>query len=751
MEKSASIISKNHKTINLIWITLFLIFVITIISNSILKKSKSKTINQYYQSYNYILEGFSQALNYCFLNYQSSLDLIDTKDFQSKTSDDIMRSLESAYSNTNPDFRKLFYILPDCTVLFSDYHIDDYSDALDFEVLKNIQHKYFVSELIHARGSDEFLFNIILPVKNYNGQIIGALGASVNAERLIKVFQSIKLGELGSIGLIDSKGFFIIHKDSKMIGQKFSPPSTKYEHITSEYLINQSDGYIVTENSDGEEIDLFYKKNESTNWTLLVGTSHKRIEDIYNDYSNTNTVLISLFLLCFIILAIQSILIIHHYTQKKLITVDIDPLTNLMTRARFEIEAEKLIKKYPKNKFMLMECDIRGFKFVNQNYGGQQADNLLIYFSKIINEIATARDGLAGRGFADHFYLFFKVSSIHRAVAEFKQESEIHNEQIKNYEISFFPKFGISFLLPEGEEPRKTIQEMIGQASFAKSTIKDNMLTQYALYNSHLLEKVNRERFIEAHMEAALDNEEFFVLYQPKIELLTEKVVGAEALVRWNSPKLGVLKPDEFIPLFERNGFIKKLDFYVYKKVFKFLNRLLSENNKVVPISVNMSRNHSKPEKFMHDFLALFKQFNIPSNLIEIEILERSVMGGNTLKTFAQLLHQEGFTVAMDDFGSGESSLNMLSQIPVDVLKFDRTFLDSSTDETGNINSDSANFLQTLIDLSKNLRKQTIFEGVETKAQIDFLKGIDCDQVQGFFFSKPLTEIDFIEYLKDHS
>lgn len=251
-------------------------------------------------------------------------------------------------------------------------------------------------------------------------------------------------------------------------------------------------------------------------------------------------------------------------------------------------------------------------------------------------------------------------------------------------------------------------------------------------------------------MEAALQNGEFFVLYQPKINLISEKVVGAEALVRWNSPKLGLLRPDEFIPLFERNGFIKKLDFYVYKKVFTFINKMISTNQKMVPISVNMSRNHSKPEKFMHEFLSIFNEFNIPPNMVEVEILERSFMNENTLKTFTDLLHQEGFSVAMDDFGSGESSLNMLTQIPVDVLKFDRTFLVSSTADDGSIDSTSANFIETLIVLSKDLKKQTIFEGVETKEQIEFLKNIECDQVQGYYFSRPLTELDFVEYMKEH-
>ena len=251
-------------------------------------------------------------------------------------------------------------------------------------------------------------------------------------------------------------------------------------------------------------------------------------------------------------------------------------------------------------------------------------------------------------------------------------------------------------------------------------------------------------------MQKALDDGEFFVVYQPKISLKDDKVCGAEALVRWNNPKEGFMTPDKFIPLFERNGFIKKLDFYVYEQVFKLLEKQIANGEKVVPISVNMSRNHNKAEKFIHDFLELFNKYNVPPQYVQLEIIERSFMDSNTLGEITKRLHQEGFSVAMDDFGSGESSLNMLTSIPVDVLKFDRVFLLSSMNEDGTMDSKSAEFIQILINLSKNLDKQSVFEGVETKEQRDFLKSINCDVIQGYFYSKPLVEKDFLEFLKEH-
>ena len=251
-------------------------------------------------------------------------------------------------------------------------------------------------------------------------------------------------------------------------------------------------------------------------------------------------------------------------------------------------------------------------------------------------------------------------------------------------------------------------------------------------------------------MEEALQNNEFFVLYQPKISLSTDKIVGAEALVRWNNPKMGLLSPDRFIPLFERNGFITKLDYYVYEQVFTFLDKMIERGEPLIPISVNMARNHNKPQKFIHDFMEIFKRHNVPAKYVQLELLERSFMDSETMKEIINSLHKEGFTVAMDDFGSGESSLNILSQVPVDVLKFDREFLLSSTNENGELDRKTAKFIQILIELSKHLEKETVFEGVETEAQRDFLKSVNCDQAQGFFYSKPLSEQDFLQFAKMH-
>ena len=456
------------------------------------------------------------------------------------------------------------------------------------------------------------------------------------------------------------------------------------------------------------------------------------------------------YLLLILVLSFVEMKIMDILQKKHFIANQYDSLTGLWTRLHFEQEATKMLKANPKVKFMLIEADIRGFKFINETYGEEAADKLIVYYSKIVNHFAEKFHGIIGRGFADRIYILIKVTSVQKAMGLFKENMVLCQQMTDQSEIPFFPKFGIAFLLPDNKKRDITIQGLIGQASFAKSSIKDDALTAYSVYNSHLLEKINEEHNIEGRMQQALDDGEFFVMYQPKISLKDEKICGAEALVRWNNPEQGFMTPDKFIPLFERNGFIKKLDFFVYEEVFKLLEKQIAAGEPVVPISVNMSRNHNKPEKFIHDFLELFNKYNVPPKYVQLEIIERSFMGSNTLREITQRLHKEGFSVAMDDFGSGESSLNMLTTIPVDVLKFDRVFLLSSMNEDGTMDPKSAEFIHILINLSKNLDKQSVFEGVETKEQCDFLKSINCDIIQGYFFSKPLAEQDFLQFVKMH-
>ena len=737
------------KTFSSLVVGLLVLLISTFSSVKVFKKITSETKKNFYITSANTLDGYHQSIKFCLEVYKNSLDLFHDKEmFLTGTSKEISSHLKKYEKIKNVDFQNIFYVDTN-----NDFYFTDKEEKInyDFDFINSLQNSnstYNITDTIKEENSQLFL--ISKKIFDANQTLKGVLCATIRIETLTKLLKNIDFKEQDPITIIDSQGRFIFHQDPSQILKTYTPKNPKYKNQTSAMIATLTEGIIETEATDGKPIDLLFTKIEGTNWTLGYKIPKTIFQNYFSGMKKSIIHMLLISLVTMIVLVIIEGLLFNFIQKKQLFTVNYDSITYLWTRQHFEKEATRLIRHNKRSKFMLIECDIRNFKFINQNYGVKQADKLIRFYSKLLNRACSEMHGIIGRGFADHFYLLIKVTSVNNAMAAFKKQIEKITDEIKKYEIPFFPKYGITFLRPDEKNNNATIQSLIGQASFAKSTIKDSHLTPYSIYNSKLLKKINEETLIEASMEEALKNKEFFVLYQPKISLSTEKIVGAEALVRWNSSKLGFLAPDRFIPLFERNGFITKLDYYVYDEVFAFLDKMIERGEEPIPISVNMARNHNKPQKFIHDFMEIFNRHKVPAKYIQLELIERSFMSSETMKEIINSLHKKGFSVAMDDFGSGESSLNVISKIPVDVLKFDREFLLSSTNKNGELDKKTAKFIEILVELSKSLEKETVFEGVETKAQRDFLKSINCDQAQGYFYSKPLSEQEFLKFVKSH-
>lgn len=244
---------------------------------------------------------------------------------------------------------------------------------------------------------------------------------------------------------------------------------------------------------------------------------------------------------------------------------------------------------------------------------------------------------------------------------------------------------------------------------------------------------------IEVEKVQALRRGDFIVYYQPKYELATDKIIGAEALVRWNHKDQGLISPGVFVPLFEKNGFIIELDFYVYETVLQMIRSRILGKDQIVPISMNVSRCHLGDEHFVERLEKLVEKYQVPKEYIEMEITE-SIFSQEDNSALALIyeLKNHGFTISMDDFGSGYSSLNLLRKVPIDTLKIDKVFIDNTDDSRR-----SEVIVEEIISMASKIRVKTICEGVETETQRDFLKYAGCDMVQGFFYSKPLPYKDF--------
>jgi len=285
---------------------------------------------------------------------------------------------------------------------------------------------------------------------------------------------------------------------------------------------------------------------------------------------------------------------------------------------------------------------------------------------------------------------------------------------------------------------------MLDRARLALGNAKSDSGDKIQFYDEKERRRIVSERQIESTMESALESGAFAVFFQPKCAFNNGKIRGAEALVRWNDTVRGLVSPDEFIPLFERNGFILKLDMFILEQVVKRLAEWEQEGKKIVPVSVNFSRQHLNDSRYIPQMVRVLDKYRLPHHFIEVELTESIILNNVALaQNVVRGLHNKGFTVSMDDFGSGYSSLNVLKNLQFDSIKLDKEFLSGF-----NENENAKRVIVGAVEMLKSLRVNVIAEGVETQEQADFLRDIGCDIAQGYFYSKPLSCTEFEKWIK---
>ena len=288
------------------------------------------------------------------------------------------------------------------------------------------------------------------------------------------------------------------------------------------------------------------------------------------------------------------------------------------------------------------------------------------------------------------------------------------------------------------------VNKMIERANIALNQVNGSHMMPYCVYEDKMWDRMLIEQKIMNELDSALDNEEFSLMLQPKFELENETIIGAEALVRWVNKEGERIQPGLFVPIFEKNGSIYELDKFMWESVCRQIRKWLDEGKKVLPVSVNVSRIDLYDPKLVNVLNKIVERYNVPKELFELEITESAYTGDpQMIISVVENLQKAGFRILMDDFGSGYSSLNMLKDIYIDVLKIDMGFL-QRTDRTGR----GTNILAAVVQMADSLKLPTIAEGVETKEQVDLLKSIGCNWAQGFYFSQPISVEDFSKLLK---
>ena len=727
--------------------SIFIIYVSSHFSDKIIE-TYQKT---YIETTTLVAQGYAELAEEKLKGYSQILDsFYDEKVFETGSESEIVLCLNRQKDKLPDDFLNIFYFGKDGISIDLNGNIREVRDRDYFNAVIYSGATHFITGAVEAKLDGSLIFIVTRACYDKNGRINGGLCGTIKLYSFADSFLSQNILDGSEMTILDKNGHFVVNKKREKIGQNFVPEDKNFTKFRTENIAKMKSGSIITKTAEGNTISLIFRPIKNAGWVLCLVLPADNLQKNLNQRFFIKLFMTLVSLVIIFLLFFGELKLIDFFQKKELLFVDYDPVTGLWSTDRFIYESEKLLRHNKKSKFMLIDCDIQGFNFITQKYDENQLKRLLKFTAHEVKKTADKFGGICGRGSSDHFYLFFKVSSVKNAMREFKAHAKTETAVTDNYKIAFILKFGIAFMLPNEKYKGLTIQALINQTSIAKKNIHKESEVLFSIYDPKYLKRIQNEYFLESQCEKALQNHDFFVVYQPKVNLKTEKVIGAEALVRWKHPERGVIPPNDFIPLFERTGFVTRVDFFVYEEVLKFLDARIKAGLPVVQISINMSRNHNKPERFIEDFMNVFRKYNVPSKYIQVEILERSFTENRILAQITDLLHKNGFTVAMDDFGTGESSLSMLTQVPIDVLKFDRSFLLSSTNSHGEIDRKSAGFIESFVGLSKRLEKETVFEGVETESQRDFLRVIDCDTVQGYFYSKPLIQKDFEVFLEQH-
>lgn len=409
-------------------------------------------------------------------------------------------------------------------------------------------------------------------------------------------------------------------------------------------------------------------------------------------------------------------------------------LKQMNKKNRFRMNVNNLLHSSEK-KIAFIQFDIRKFKIINDLYGEKFGDEILDFVKSRMGEVCSE----------DQFFVNLR-SDVFMIVTEYEEKEEITDlihkldERINSYKgVKLYMVYGVYMV----EDKNMELRQMQDRASMARKAAKNNVLNNILFYKEQFKDSLYNRKFIEENMQAAITERQFMMYLQPKYSIARNEIIGAEALVRWRNPERGMIYPDQFIPVIEENGFIKKVDYYIWEEACRFIKKCQDIGIKTCPVSVNVSRIHLRDNECIQVLDDMIGRNGIPKKMLELEITETA--GGQEVSKKAMQLKEEGYTLLMDDFGSGYSSLDILLETPFDVIKLDKKFMENMM-----ISGKGRLILEQIVSMVNKLELGLLAEGVETKEQTELLQSMGCDQVQGYYYAKPMPEEEFFELLKKH-
>lgn len=717
-----------------------LFLVILILSFFYVNNVKNLIYKNIYNNITEFSEQTATQLNLSITDQMNFVDimvnLIDKGYF--KTTEEIFDRFESELSDYH--FTRLLILDKNGNGTTSDgYEVKDYENIQEFFN----QEEVYLSENRPSIVSDNQV-NIYSKTFKLNGKEL-VLMAAINTED----YKNILLGKLFDTGctyLINNDGVVLI--DSFDIIKETNV--NLYDYIIRRYNLKKPENIKkvtnMGESIKRQEIGTFDVKLEKS--THFVHYEKVNINDWYVVTIASDQIiakdLITLVILsvvlclsiCLVIILISLYIDISNQKKnRKLYNVAyIDPITLLGNESYFRANASEFLQNQEKNKY-IVALDINKFKALNNVYGYEFCNNVLKEIGKKLTQILPP-DNITCRISNDVFATIFSYkSNIHNLLNKIFNEAS--NLKIDDTSLHVNLSIGIYKI----SEEDKDINSILDKAYMARSKIKGLYNQDYYIFDKVLENQLVEEQRIESCMDDALKNKEFKVVYQPKTYTETEKLSGAEALVRWQRNG-ELIPPSKFVPLFEKNKFIIKLDLYIFEQVCRDIASWKEKFDFQPIISINVSKEHFVNENFIDKYVKIANKYNIDKTKIDLEITESATIDENIdILKILNNIKEKGFDISIDDFGTGYSSLSMLENMPIDVIKIDKVFV-----KKADFNS-NRNIINYIMLLAKRLGVRTIVEGVETKEQIEFVRKLKCDVVQGYYYSKPISKEEFEDYI----
>lgn len=546
----------------------------------------------------------------------------------------------------------------------------------------------------------------------------------------------------------------IVNKEGKVVFSPEEEQKTIYDvyigkgsqkeeclgNLILEKLKENYQGIFEVKDRQNSRILVSVRTLDVNDWVLLTVVP----QDILSKTS-TRPIIYFISIILFSACVFIAVLRYIYKSQKKMIHqlkdfAFVDPITNGVNSLAFQMEGSRMISEAEPGSYAVVFFNIINFKQVNERWGITEGNKVLKYIYGSMLEIL-APDECAARSEIDHYFLLLRytsedelktrISDLVERIDSFKNCSEI-----KKTKFNFDFSIGIYVIEDITEEIRLCQGKARRAAGFGQRkntcTFYDNTLVRKELYDKQLSEM----------FETALEKEEFEIYLQPKVYLNCEENPAAEALIRWKNPKEGMIYPSDFIPLFEKNGMICRLDLYVFEHVCKLMDLRKKEKKEIFPVSVNLSRAHLKTGsmEFVNHIITLKEKYHIPDGILEIEMTESIMIEDHQLPAIKKMIdtfHENGILCSLDDFGYGFSSLGILKVLDIDVIKLDRKFFMEENEKTWFI-------VSNFIELAHGLGIKTVAEGIEYEDQVRHLKEADCDMIQGYFYGKPMPLSEFI-------